>query len=156
MPGYTPSLDKGLDRIERAREHHKNFTFHVTPNTFLNITNMQRKMLGLQLYRMGALDIWSLWNLHDIPGIGPEPAKTIPERLKAQAELGLGMPPEQMAQVALQMQMQQAGMPQEGGGGAPPSGGGGSPGRPPTGQEPPKLETRNGPDGPRQLVSESG
>lgn len=159
--GYTKDLDKGKDRIERARVHHQNFTFHVTPNTFLNVSHMQKKMMDLQLYREGVIPIWSLWDSMDTPNTGPTPPGSLPEQLKMQAQMGIGIPIPTM----IQMQAQQAAQQAQLGGAMPPGGapagpgaslGGGREGRPPSGQAPPKMETRNNPDGSqRTLISES-
>lgn len=204
VPHHLP----GGSRMERASLHHRNFSFSVAPNTFLNISHTMQKMLMLQLFRVpgGAIDIYSLWESMDIPNIGPIPAENIPDRMIAARKLGLqpGPTPEvvktqehmtllqaKAAEMQIMMQMQQMQMQQQqmgqqaalqasmgggqlgappgmGGDGGPPPGGplkslgagggppGGTPGRPPSGQEPPQMLVRNGPEGPRSIVSESG
>ncbi len=157
-PGYLPELDSSLSPVERARSHHRNFHFHIAPNSFLNVTHVQKKMFALQLYRQGVLDIWSLWQAMDVPNTGPEPAVPVPERMKLMIK-DLGMIPGTPMNPQLMAALQGGGgmpmpPPEGGGGGGAPSG---KPqGRPPSGAEPPKLETRMSETGPRQLVSESG
>jgi hypothetical protein len=40
--GYEPGLDKRLSRPQRAQWFHKNFTFQITPNSMLAISQMTR------------------------------------------------------------------------------------------------------------------
>ena len=129
-PGYLPELDASLSRADRAQHHHRNFSFYVTRNTMLTISHMQQKLLYLQLFRMGMLDPWTVWEAFDVANIGTPPKGTILERIAAAMQLGI-MP----------------------GGAAPQQAGGG---RPPTGQQPPTMVQKSGPDGPRTVVSESG
>jgi len=65
---------------QRARWHMDNFVFHVTPQSLHQITQMSRKMLYLQLYRMSGapafpMDPWTLAKELDIT-IGEEPPAT--------------------------------------------------------------------------------
>lgn len=170
-------------RHERAEKHHRNFSFSVAPNSFLNVSHATQKMFILQLLRSNLMDPWSAWETFDLANTGHAPAETIPERIVAARKLGLlpGPTPEmvqiqeQMAQIQLMMaQAQMQGMAGQmaflgGAGGTgekPPSlpggpAGGGSTsgvgpqgGRPPSGQETPKFVQRDG--GARTVVSESG
>jgi hypothetical protein len=178
-------------RWKRAQAHHKNFKFNVAPNSFLNISHSEQKMLILQMFREQIMDPWTLWEAMDIPNVGAPPMERVEDRIIAarQAALMQGPTPElvqletelKKAQLMLQLQQiqQQAmmgGAPPGPGGpggpggppggappGAPPGGGATAPppgreGRPPSGQQAPKMETRPGNDGsgPRTVVSESG
>ena len=128
-PGYMPEYDASLDRSERARLHVKNFTFQITPNSLLSISQLSRKMTYLQLSRMGLIDRWTLYEVLEIPNGGkpPDGATTITERLMAEAMMGLQMPV------------------------------GPASGRKASGQQPPQLEQKPDQNGiPRQTVSESG
>lgn len=167
-------------RHERAEKHHRNFSFSVAPNSFLNVSHSTQKMFILQLLRSNLMDPWSAWETFDLANTGHAPAETVPERIIAARKMGLlpGPTPEmvqiqeQMAQMqllAMQMQMQQ-GMgamalmgghggtgekpPIPGGGGAPVSGTTSQGGRPPSGGQPPQFVQRDG--GTRTVVSESG
>lgn len=160
-------------REERAATHHKNFSFSIAPNSFLNVSHTTQKMLMLQLLRANLMDPWTVWNAFDVAGVGPDPADTVPERITIAKRLGLlqGPPPEmvqaqtQLMLTQIQGQLQQIGqgMFMQGGpqgmapGGPPPGGGnagvGPAGGRPPSGEVPPHFETRDG--GSRQIVSES-
>jgi len=182
MPDYKPEYDADkTTRLERAQLHHRNFTFNVAPNSFLNVSHMGHKMMVLQGTRMNLVDPWTFWEALDFSNVGPPPAQTIPERLVAARKMGLmpGPTPEMVAMqqqmMAMQMQMQMA-MMQGGGGppgaGGPPGGGGGmlppgmppppvsgvgsQGGRPPSGQQPPQFVQKGGPGGPRVVTSESG
>ena len=170
-------------REERLSTHHKNFTFSIAPNSFLNVSHTTQKMLMLQLLRANLMDPWTVWDSFDIQGIGPLPAETVPERIVVAKRVGLleGPTPEmvsaqqQMMLTQIQAQLQQIGQqmfaqggPQGMAGGAPPPGGQPPPpptgpqgnngvgpqgGRPPSAAVPPHFETRDG--GSRQIVAES-
>lgn len=157
-------------REERAQKHHRNFTFSIAPNSFLNVSHTTQKMLVLQLFRANMLDPWTAWEAFDLPNIGKPPAETIPDRMVEAKRQGIlpGPTPEELQmqrmmmaaqtqQVMGQMAMMQNMMPQ---GQASPqgaprtSGVGPQGGRPPSGQEAPQFVTRDG--GQRIVVSESG
>lgn len=166
-----PAALPGATREQRADLHHKNFTFAVAPNSFLNVSHMQQKMMMLQLLRAQLVDPWTAWDTFDVPNVGKAPAETVPERIIAARKLGLlpGPTPEmvqaqemmaifQAQQVMAQMAMManvmpggpQAAMQQQQGN---TSGVGPQGGRPPSGQQPPQFVNKS--DG-RTVVSESG
>jgi len=178
-PGsLVPSDLPGASREERALKHHRNFKFNVAPNTFLNVSHTEQKMLNFQMFRANVLDPWTLWEGMDMTNAGKAPAETITDRIVAARKLGLmeGPTPEMVAmqqklmQMQMMMQMQQLGMEaiqgqmmNPGGGGGAPSDGGEVPsnsgvgkegGRPPSGAETPKMVQKDG--GSRTAVSESG
>lgn len=63
--------DKTLKtRAERAREHIHSFTYYITPNSLLSLAKTQDKLLYLQLFRMGALDMITLLEKLDVANIG--------------------------------------------------------------------------------------
>lgn len=79
QPGYTPELDATLTtRDERARYFHKSLVFVVAPNSVLAINAQERKMLNLQLARMGYYDFWSLHESLETPNVGAPPAIPLP------------------------------------------------------------------------------
>jgi len=126
--GYLPQLDANKTRAERAIWHRKNFTFTITPNSLLAISQMSRKLLYLQLWRGGLMDPWSLFEVLEIPNGGAPPlgANTIIERILVAGMMGLT-------------------------GTVSPAG------RKATGQEPPQIEQKTDEGGfPRQTVSETG
>jgi hypothetical protein len=126
--GYNVMYDKSLSRSDRAKVHHKNFAFQITPNSLLAISQLSRKMTYLQLFRMGVVDMWSLLEALEIPNAGapPDGANTITDRLTAQTMMGLGTS-ESPA------------------------------GRKPTAQSPPSMQVKQDEDGgPRVTISESG
>jgi hypothetical protein len=57
-------------RAERAREHIRSFTYYITPNSLLSLAKTQDKLMYLQLFRMGALDMLTLLEKLDVPNIG--------------------------------------------------------------------------------------
>jgi hypothetical protein len=112
--GYTPELDAiNTTRDQRAQYFHKQFVFVVAPNSVLAMDATERKMLRLQLARMGYYDFWSLHETLETPNIGAPPKIPLPP-LEA-------IPPgvlEQMMQQTLQSGAQGLAMLQAGG--APP------------------------------------
>jgi hypothetical protein len=175
-PGTMVPAGDG-SRMDRAMEHHKLFSFHVAPNSWLNVSHTTQKMFYLQLFRAQMLDPWTIWDQFDVPDAGPMPAETVPERITAAKHLGLmpGPPPElvamqlqaqmvQLQQQLMQMQSMMAMPPGAPPGPLPPGGPGGpggpkvpgpqsQGGRPPSGAVAPHFETRDG--GTRPVISES-
>jgi hypothetical protein len=80
-----------LPRYERAKEVMRHMHFYIAPGSLLAASDVTRKMLYLQLFRGGILDVWTLAEVMGIPNMGapPDGAKTIPERLMAQMSMGL-------------------------------------------------------------------
>jgi hypothetical protein len=78
---------------DRAREFLRQFSFHVAPGSLLAASEIERKLLYLQLARGGLIDRWTLYEVLGIPnaGLPPNNANTITERLVAEQEMGLGM-----------------------------------------------------------------
>jgi hypothetical protein len=147
---YTTELDKSRPRAERAQWYQKNFTFSITPNSLLAVSQISRKLMYLQLRSMQLVDRWTLYEVLEVPngGFPPNNEQTITDRLNA----------EQLMQVEQQMQAAQAmqmGMAPPGGGGQldPPK-----EGRPPSYQQAPSLlnKREEGSIVPRQTISSSG
>ena len=124
---YNPTYDMYLPRAKRAKIHHKQFTFQITPNSLLAISQISRKMMYLRLHREGLMDPWTLYEVLEIPNGGSPPSgtKEIPKRLQEAMAMGIGQE-----------------IP--------------TPGPKPTGQSPPKMEQKPDADGiPRPVISES-
>jgi hypothetical protein len=130
LPGEQRDLTSPTSLLQRARWHMSNFVFHITPNSSHQITQMTKKMLNLQLFRMAGMpfpmDPWTLAESMDM-NIGPTPEGTANQfdRWKAWMKIVKEMMPQ-------------------------PQGGGGK-GRPPSGGAPPHLQQKGG----RQTVAES-
>jgi len=78
-PGYTPELDAELTtRDQRAQYFHKQFVFVVAPNSVLAMDATERKMMRVQLARMGYYDFWSLHETLETPNVGAPPAMPLP------------------------------------------------------------------------------
>lgn len=84
-----------LPRYDRAREVIRQMHFFVAPGSLLGAASVTRKMLYLQLFRMGIMDIWSLAEALDLPNYGtpPDGARTVPDRIKAMMIMGIVPPP---------------------------------------------------------------
>jgi len=75
QPGYTPELDgQTTTRDQRAQFFHKQFVFIVQPNSVLAMDATERKMMRVQLARMGYYDFWSLHETLETPNVGAPPA----------------------------------------------------------------------------------
>lgn len=141
-PGYTEELDKSKSRADRAQWFHKNFTFTITPNSLLAISQISRKLMYMQLRQMQLVDRWTLYDVLEIPNGGSPPmgSETITERMM-----------EEMQLMTMQT-MAVAGMT-----GMAPGMGGGAEGRPPTFQESPTMQSKSDENGiPRQTISSTG
>lgn len=153
-PGYASELDKTRPRAERAQWMQKNFTFTITPNSLLAISQISRKMMYLQLRQMQLVDRWTLYEVLEVPngGAPPNDAVTITDRMKAEAML---MMEQQVMMGAMAMGAQGGMMGDPAAGGPTPSGMG--PGRPDSMQQPPQMLNKTDQDGaPRQTLSTSG
>jgi hypothetical protein len=79
QPGYTPELDANTTtRDQRAQYFHKQFVFVVAPNSVLSIDAQERKMMRVQLARMGYYDFWSLHETLETPNVGAPPSIPLP------------------------------------------------------------------------------
>lgn len=88
------ALERGpMPRYDRAREFLRQFSFHIAPGSLLASSEIQRKLLYLQLSRAGLIDHWTLLDVLGVPNVGspPEGVSTITQRLIAEMEMGLGM-----------------------------------------------------------------
>lgn len=138
---YVPELDKSKPRADRAQWFHKNFTFTITPNSLLAISQISRKLMYMQLRQMQLVDRWTLWDVLEVPNAGAPPngEETISDRLMAEQNL-----------MAMQMMM-------TGGMMDPAMAGTGGPGRDPTFQKSPTMLQKSDENGvPRQTISSSG
>jgi hypothetical protein len=97
QPGYTPELDATTTtRDERAQWFHKQFIFVVAPNSVLAMDATERKMMRVQLSRMGYYDFWSLHETLETPNVGAPPAVPLPPLSPP--------PPDVMPQILQQVQ----------------------------------------------------
>jgi hypothetical protein len=171
-----PGLGYGGTRAERARAHMQNFHFSIVPNSVYQMTQSTRRLLLLQLARMGMpISPYTLMEQFDIPNPGRPPMGALTEIEKWKAwkreELDV-MIESQMklaeAQMAMQQQAQQAAQQADPLGQlsqaiqaavqAPTAQGTQSSnpqgqGRPPSGQKPPHVETKD--QGLRTTIAES-
>jgi hypothetical protein len=90
----TAALARGpLPRYDRAREFLRQFSFQIAPGSLLAASEIQRKMMYLQLSRGGLIDHWTLLDVLGIPNVGNPPAgaDNITDRLMQEQQMGLGM-----------------------------------------------------------------
>lgn len=152
LPGEDPS--RGPSRYslrERAKFVCDKVTFFITPNTLHQITQMQQKLLYMQLWRAGfPIDPWTLAEIFNIGNFGPVPkgCDNILQRYMAWQKMQI----EFKAQLAEEMQAlggaAAAGQPNTPGTG--PNGGAkGTGGRAPSGQTAPHMSPPTGDRGAR-------
>lgn len=88
------AMERGpMPRYDRAQEFLRQFSFHVAPGSLLAASEIERKLLYLQLSRAGLIDHWTLLDVLGVPNVGTPPvgANTITDRLVAEQDMGLGM-----------------------------------------------------------------
>ena len=88
--GMMDEKGNPLPRQERAQAFLRYFTYHIAPGSLLAASEVTRKLMYLQLYRAGMIDMWTLGEVLGIPNLGEPPAATIPERLVLQQQMGIG------------------------------------------------------------------
>ncbi len=93
VPAYMDNEGNVPPAESRAKAFKKSFQFYVAPGSLLAASEVQRKLMYLQLARAGWCDIWTLGEVLGITQMGPAPegADTIPDRLAMQNQMGLGM-----------------------------------------------------------------
>jgi len=141
-----PVVGRGGTRAERARIHMRNFHFSIVPNSIYQMTQSTRRLLLLQLGRMGMpIPPRYLMEQFDIPN----PDKMIDDFWKYKAEEAQKMTGIQIMVQGMNPMMQAMSMMQQGMKGGNAQG----EGRPPSGQQPPHIEQKDG--GTRTTISES-
>jgi len=82
-----------LPRYKRSKEFIRQFSFQIAPGSLLAASEVQRKLLYLQLSRAGLIDHWTLMEVLGIPNVGTPPmgANSITDRLMQEQQMGLGM-----------------------------------------------------------------
>ena len=168
-----PGLGKMGTRAERGRVHMNNFKFTVVPNSIYQMTQSTRRLLILQLARMGLpISPYTVMEQFDIanpgrPPVGPDgkfPTTEVDKWKAWQREQVGVMIEQQMALAQAQMAMQAGAMAMDPLGQlssaiqqavqAPTvNGGNPGPGRKPSGAQPPHTEIKDG--GTRATVAES-
>jgi len=75
----------------RAREFLRQFTYDVAPGSLLSASEVTSKLLYIQLFRAGVLDVWTLFEKLGIPNAGSPPngEVTITDRLQAMQQMGI-------------------------------------------------------------------
>jgi hypothetical protein len=148
LAGETPDQPSKASPAERARTLADNLEFYIMPNTLHEIHQMTMKLGLIQLRKAGVMiDSQTIAEAWNVPNYGSLDGNTVMDRWDSEqqkqleqaaklqaigAELGLGAPP----------------------GAASPAAGKANPeGRPPTGNAPPALKSKDG--GARSTITES-
>ena len=150
VPARTPS-EANEAYFQRVRRHADAFYFQISAGTLHQITQLGRQMILMQLFRSGfPIDPWTIAEAFALPNFGPAPegTKNVTERWTAWMRM--------RGELAGQIQAEATAAAQGGGLADAISqalGGGAPVGRPPSGQEPPTLRTKEG--GTRTTIAES-
>jgi hypothetical protein len=162
MPGEDLTKPSEYSLAHRARWHAANFIFHIIPNSSYSVLDSQRQLLQLQLFREGfPIDPGTVAETLGLPNWGDLGDGTMLEKYMRwetiKTQFGAELQNQAMSiaaegQAAAQMQMMQANpaaaleslLTQPDGRG-----------RPPSGQEMPKIEQKNDASGPRTTITES-
>ena len=179
LPVHVPGTPKHASLMQRALVFGRQFMFLVVPNSIFEFTDTQDKLFKFQLWRDGRfpMDPWTLAEAWGLGNMGQAPGKNQMERYQAWQEMFSQTQAVILAKASVladqirmegQLQMMQdprmqllammsqgQGMP-GGGAPAPQGGGGGKEGRPPSGNEMPRLENKGSLANPRNpTISES-
>lgn len=159
VDGKFPKEESKYDKLVRARWFVRQLRLTSVPSTLLKITQIQDRLMALQLKRGGAPISWlTVFRKLDIQ----DPEKEIENSFKEEVKL------EEMkllAKIQLMQELKKLGIDpsvlmggpegQQGGGNAA-GGGQGKPGRPPSGKSAPKIRQKGSQGGtPRTVVTES-
>jgi hypothetical protein len=141
-----PVIGSGGTRSERARLHMRNFHFTIVPNSIYQMTQSTRRLLLLQLARLGMpISPIYLMEQFDIPN----PQKMVDDFWEYKLEEAQKMTEVQIAAMAMSPMGMLGNAVNQGLFG----GGKGQSGRPPSGNEPPHVEQKDG--GTRSTIAES-
>ncbi len=73
-PPNIATQPSNFDALQRARWHMNNFHFYVTPNSLLQMTQVTKRMILLQLRRSGfPISMWTIAEQFDIANFGKVP-----------------------------------------------------------------------------------
>jgi hypothetical protein len=95
IPAYMTQEDsregRDVPRHIRARQFLNQFTYEVAPGSLLSASEVTTKLLYIQLFRAGVMDVWTLFEKLGIPNAGspPDNVITITDRLQAMNQMGL-------------------------------------------------------------------
>lgn len=174
VPGDIPGIASDAPIMRKGLAHGRRFAFSIIPRSVFGVTDVQNKLFMFQLWRDGRfpVDPWTLAKVWNLPNFGDPPHQNMIDnweewmRRQTQFQVLLKIQADQMmaqAQMQMMAQMAAAGIrpqPSSEGSGEPgsesesgePGSNRGREGRPPSGNEPPKIETKG--DG-RSTISES-
>lgn len=141
LPGEDPDKPSAADRIQRARTFADNLEFFILPNSLHELTQTTIKLGLIQLKKAGIkIDSQTIAEAWNVPSYGTIPGSTVIEKYQNEQEIDLAFA---------------ARMKQEAGaeGLLPPQPPANPVGRPPSGQQSPQMEQKDG--GTRTTVTES-
>lgn len=152
-PEENPENGKSIyTRMERTQNFCSAIHATIAPGELHGVVQTARKLLLIQLQRSGAIiDSETVMNAADVPNWGHLDGSTVLDRWKAEQQMKL--------EFAVQMKELETALVPTGPSAPPmPNGVGGSkgaPGRPPSGNKPPHMETKGSAEGPRMTITET-
>lgn len=181
LPVDVPGVPNNATMMQKALIFGRHFVFNVVPNSIFEFTDTQDKLFKFQLWRDKTfpIDPWTLGEAWGLPNMGTPKGKNMVERWAEWKELSMKFEAKTMAEAQgvaqatlaefqaqmmadprMQMLMMlgsaMGGAPESGGGAPAPRGQNPNEGRPPTAQEPPRLENKGSLANPRNsTIAES-
>jgi hypothetical protein len=151
LPGEDPDKASPTDRIKRARTFADNLRFFILPNSLHELTQMQMKLLLIQLRKVGIMiDSQTIAEACSVPNWGSLDGNNVMERWQREQELQLEIAAKGKAIAdALGLTPPPGAAPP----GAPKPNGAASEGRPPSFSAPPSIQQKDG--GARSTVATS-
>lgn len=152
MEGEDKSGASAFSARERAKSFAKNLKLSITPNSLHAVTQTSQKLLQLQLFRAGfPISPMTVAKALDLENWGNLEGNTQIEQWQSFQNMTIEFKAKE-AQLAQSLMPQQGPQPPQ----APGPAGKLTEGRPPTGNQAPQAVVKNGANGPRAVVSESG
>jgi hypothetical protein len=151
LPGENTSETSPTSIIKRARTFADNLKFFVLPNSLHEISQMTMKLLLIQLRKAGVMiDSQTIAEACNVPNYGHIDGSTVIERWQREQEMML----EQAARMKELTEGLGLATPEAPPGAASPASGKGNPeGRPPSGNAPPAIKSKD--QGARSTITES-
>lgn len=157
VPSHMPDEDAAngksiYTRMQRTQNFCSAIHATIAPGELHGVVQTGRKLMLIQMQRSGAvIDSETVMNAADVPNWGHLDGNTVLEKWQSEQQIKL--------EFAVKMKELETALVAQGPSAPPlPNGIGGSkgaPGRPPSGQKPPHMETKASASGPRAVITES-
>jgi len=155
LAGENVDAPSPTDRIKRARTFADNLRFFILPNSLHELTQMQQKLMLIQLRKAGLMiDSQTIAEACNVPNFGSIDGNTVIERWQREQEIQLELAARGKALADVLGLTPPAPAGGGGGNGSSPNGGGGGPeGRPNSFSAPPAIKSKD--QGTRSTITTS-